>query len=69
MVIGKSIDLSERALSYIQCLMKLHQLVHSKLEDRKMVLEASYSLVDNEEYLPAAFLLQLCFEAALSELI
>ena len=69
MVIGKSIDLSERALSYIRCLMKLHQLVHSKLEDRKMVLEASYSLVDNEEYLPAAFLLQLCFEAALSELI
>jgi hypothetical protein len=66
MVIGKSIDLSERALSYIHCLMKLHQLVHSKLEDRKMVLEASYSLVDNEEYLPAAFLLQLCFEAALS---
>ena len=66
MVIGKSIYLSERALSYIHCLMKLHQLVHSKLEDRKMVLEASYSLVENEEYLPAAFLLQLCFEAALS---
>ena len=64
MVFGKGTDLSKRALSYIHCLMKLHQLVQSMLEDREVVLEASHSLVDNEEYLPAAFLHQLCFEAA-----
>ena len=69
MLFGKGTDLSQRALSYIYCLMKHHQLVQSMLEDREVVLEASHSLVDNEEYLPAAFLLQLCFEAALSELI
>jgi hypothetical protein len=39
------------------------------LEDREVVLEASHPLVDHEEYLPAAFLLQLCFEAALSKVV
>ena len=46
--------------------MKHHQQVQCMFEDREVVLEALHSLVDNEEYLPAAFLLQLCFEAALS---
>ena len=64
MVVGKGTDMSKRALSYIYCLMKHLKLVHTMLEDREVVLEASHSLVDNEEYLPAAFLVQLCFEAA-----
>jgi hypothetical protein len=69
MVVGKGTDLSKRALSYIHCLMKHHQLVQCMFEDRELVLESFHSLVDNEEYLPAAFLLQLCFEATSSELI
>ena len=66
---GIGTDLTKRALSYIHCLMKHHQLVHSMLEDREVVLEASYSLVYYKEYLPAAFFLQLCFKAARSDLV
>ena len=43
--------------------------MHSILEDREVVLEASHSQADNEDHLPVTFLLQLCREAARSELI
>ena len=69
MVVGKGTDLAKRALSHINCLGKLHKLVKSMLEDREVVLEASHSQADNEDHLPFAFILQLCREAARSELI
>jgi predicted Zn-dependent peptidase len=69
MVVGEGIDLSKRALSYINCLGKHSKLVHSILEDREVVLEASHSQADHKDYLPFAFILQLCREAARSELI
>ena len=69
MIVGKGTDLSKRALSHINCLCKLHNLVKSILEDREVVLEPSHSLADNKDHLPVALLLQLCREAARSELI
>jgi len=69
MVFGKGTDLSKRALSHINCLGKLHNLVKSILEDREVILEPSHSLADHKYHLPFAFILQLCREAAKSELI
>ena len=69
MVVIKGTDLSKRALSHINCLGKHNKLVKSMLEYREVVLEASHSQADNEDHLPFAFILQLCREAARSELI
>ena len=69
MAILKDPCLSERALSYILSLMKLDKLEPRILENLEVVLEASHSQADNEEYFPVAFLLQLGREAARAEFI
>ena len=69
MTIGKGANLSKRALGYINCQVKVHKLRPDSLEDWEVLLEASRSQAYNEEYLPVAFLFELCIEAARSELI
>jgi len=61
--------LSQRALSNIFSLMKLHKLEPGILEYLEVVLEASHSQTGNEEHFPAAFLLQLGREATRAEFV
>ena len=61
--------LSERALSYVFSLTKLHKLEPGILEYLEVILEASHSQAGNEEHFPVAFLLQLGRETTRAEFI
>jgi hypothetical protein len=69
MAILEGPNLSQRALSYIFSLIKLHKLEPGILKYLEVVLEASRSQTGNEEHFPAAFLNQLCRETTRAEFI